>query len=651
MNEFFTSHNLTIFDSRDDRYRHPFGAVAEGTNIHFRICLPRGIECSRAQLVIHDEFAPKGSEDTYHDMFWCGLEGGDAEWWEIDYAPEKSTLAYYWFAVDTNAGKLFVSKTWAGKGLIAHSPSAWQLTVYAADFVTPDWLDGGIIYQIFPDSFCKSGEEHDNVPDDRTMHAWGEQPHWQPDANGVYTNRHYFGGDLKGIISRLDYLKSLSVTAIYLNPIFEAHENHRYNTADYTRIDPLLGTDDDFRLLCREAEKRGMRLILDGVFSHTGADSIYFNKNGRYKSIGAYNSTDSPYYSWYKFNHWPDNYSSWWGFVSLPELIEDSPGVMSYMTDDGGIIQRWLGEGACGWRLDVADELPDDFLDALRTAAKKQDPDAVIIGEVWEDASCKVAYSFRRRYLLGRQLDSVMNYCFKDAILGFLHGEDGGSVMDRIMTILEHYPPQVTRLLMNLIGTHDTERILTSLAGEHSGGNGREWQACHHLSEEQRNWGRKRYMLAIILQYTLPGVPSVYYGDEAGMEGYRDPFNRGCYPWGHEDTMLIGWHRALGHLRASLDCFTGVGFLPIEAHGSVIAYLRFGEKDTLLVAVNSGDYECSIVVQEELQEAVCLLGSYDGGRYLVLPPCSAAILCVKHSDLLITDKDYLARRNGGSTAV
>ena len=629
MNEVFAAKDRPIFDSRDKRYRSPFGAVAAGQNVHLRICLPRSIECSGAQLVVRDELA---ETETRFGMFWCGLEGDSAEWWEIDYAPEKPSLYFYWFTIATNAGMRYVGRTWGAKGMVSAAPSAWQLTAYEEDYKTPDWMDGGIMYQIFPDSFCSSGEAHENVPTDRTLHEWGEQPHWQPDERGVYTNRHYFGGDLKGITSRLDYLKSLNVSVIYLNPIFEAHENHRYNTADYTKIDPLLGDEKDFEKLCAEAKKRGMRVILDGVFSHTGCDSVYFNKYGRYESQGAYNSTQSPYYSWYKFNNWPDDYSSWWGFISLPELIEDSDGVMEYINGKGGIIQRWLAKGASGWRLDVADELPDRFLDGLRAAAKAQDPNAVIIGEVWEDASNKVAYSLRRRYLLGKQLDSVMNYCFKDAILGFLKGEDGASVMDKIMNILENYPPQVTRVLMNLVGTHDTERILTSLAGENSGSNGREWQAVHHMNDGQREWGKKRYRLATVLQYTLPGVPSIYYGDEAGMEGYRDPFNRGCYPWGGEDESLIEWHRELGRIRTSLDCFKGADFTPVEARGALLAYTRRGEKDAVLTAVNAGDGEAVVTVPEDMRGARCLIGDYDGGNELRVPGNSAAVLHMETSD-------------------
>lgn len=618
--------NLAMFDSRDVRYKDKYGAVVEGTNVHLRICLPRSMGCSAAKVLIHDEL--KGT-DSVSNMFWCGMEGESAEWWETDVQFETASLYFYHFSLTTNEGEKKLSRAWGGKGEITGTPAFWQQTVYEKDFATPDWLDGGIMYQIFPDSFCRSGRRYANVPGDRRMNTWGGEPHWRVDEDGTFRNNRFFGGDLEGIISKLDYLESLGVTCIYLNPIFESAENHRYSTADYTNIDPLLGSTEDFNRLCAEARKRGIRVIIDGVFSHTGSDSVYFNREGRYKREGAYNTHNSPYATWYKFQQWPDKYSSWWGFETLPELNEDDPAVLQFLTGGGGIVQRWLGEGAGGWRLDVADELPDVFLDELRSAAKKQKPDAVIIGEVWEDASNKIAYSLRRRYLLGRQLDSVMNYCFRDAIVDYLNGMDAADAMETIQTILENYPPQVIRLLMNMVGTHDTERIMTALAGEPSNGRGRDWQCGQRLSAQQREYGRQRCKLASVLQYTLPGVPSVYYGDEAGMEGYRDPFNRACYPWGSEDTEMIAWYRALGQIRRSHDCFTGSDMEVVRASGRVMAYIRRGEKDSVLTVINAGQSDETLSLPEEFRQALPLIGEPLCGNYIFVPAGGLAVLSLK----------------------
>ncbi len=619
--------SIKIFDSRDPKYRSPFGAVEEETQIHFRIKLPRYLGCTSATLIVRNDMT---GEEERSNMFWCGMEGSDTEWWEVDYTPAKASLYFYWFELSSGSGSRFIGRTRACLGeLLTSTPSSlWQITVYEHGFKTPDWLSGGIIYQIFPDSFAKSGKQHKDVPDDRIIQNWDELPHWQPDPDGKITNRHYYGGDLEGITNKLDYIKSLGVTCIYLNPIFEAHENHRYNTADYSKVDPLLGGLPALKKLSTEAKKRGIKLIFDGVFSHTGAESIYFNQKNRYDSVGAYNSMQSPYYPWYSFKNWPNDFESWWGITTLPELKEDNEAVLDYFAGKGGILQRWLDYSG-GWRLDVADELPDVFLDRLRAAVKDKDEDAVIIGEVWEDASNKCAYSYRRRYLLGKQLDSVMNYPFKDAIIGFLTGVDASDSIEIIMTILENYPPQVVRLLMNSLGTHDTERIITALAGEPSHGRDRYWQSSHQLSPDQFHRGIKLLKLASLMQFTLPGVPSVYYGDEVGLEGYRDPFNRHSYPWGHENTELLDWYRNLGSLRHSLSCLAEGGFQTVWSQGRCMAYMRTGEDESVLAAFNAGDWDFTLQLPEEFVDSQALIGNYGGGKYLCLAPLDCALLKIK----------------------
>lgn len=596
------------FDSRSPIYRSPTGAVAAGTGVHLKVSLPRDMRSSRVRLCMERD----GCSTQPYDMFWCGSDG-IVDWWECDYTPDTPGLYFYSFEITSPSGTHFLNRGARGRGVLSQGRTCWQITAYSPDFVTPDWLAGGVMYQIFPDSFSRSGKAHRNVPAERVMLDWGAPPHWQPDENGEITNRRYYGGDLEGITQRLDYLRELCVTCIYLNPIFEAHENHRYNTADYTRIDPLLGTNEHFSRLCKEAKKRGMRVILDGVFSHTGADSIYFNRFGRYDSCGAYNSPDSPYRSWYSFEQWPDRYASWWGFVTLPELRETEPAVLDYFCGEKGIAAQWLGRGAGGWRLDVADELPDEFLFALRRAAKKENPDAVIIGEVWEDASTKCAYSQRRRYFTEGQLDSVMNYPFRSAILGFLSGADAFETADSIETILENYPPQVIRLLMNIVGTHDTERAITALAGESSYGRDRAWQSAQRLSPEQYALGVRRLKLAALMQFTLPGVPCIYYGDEVGVEGYRDPFNRSSFPWEGGNTELLEFYRTLSLTRTQLDCFAEGEMRFIHAEDGSLVYTRTGEHDSVLVALCARG-RLSLELPGQFAEGKCVLGGVHNGR-------------------------------------
>ena len=611
---------MSMFCSRDTRYRAPFGAVKEHTPVHFRLCLPRSLGC-RGAFLMHrrDSGLP-----VYDGMLWAGMDGEDREWWECHVAPDTADLYWYAFMLETDGGKRYLCRERGGHARLCDTPGEWwQLTCYEDGFTTPDWLAGGVMYQIFPDRFFCSGNEKQNVPADRVMRdVWGEMPHWEPDAHGIVRNNDFFGGDLQGITEKLDYLESLGVTCVYLNPIFESHSNHRYDTADYSRIDPLLGTAEDLKTLTAEAKKRGIRVMLDGVFSHTGADSIYFNKYGRYGNGGAFRDPMSPYRPWYHFSRWPDGYAGWWGFDTLPEVEELNPAFLDCITGDGGILHQWMACGVSAWRLDVADELPDGFLEALRVSVKKADPDAVVLGEVWEDASNKHSYGHRRRYLLGRQLDSVMNYPFCGAILDYLRNANAAEFTERVMTVLENYPPQVVRLLMNSLGTHDTERAITVLGGEALGGRGRRWQAEQQLSSEQYARGKRLLMLAGVLQYTLPGVPCVYYGDEAGLQGYRDPFNRGCYPWGNEDGELVQWFAALGKCRRENDVFADGTFVPISADGAVV-FAREGENGAVICAVNPTAENGIIPLPDEWCEGEKLLG--EGAvlnGLLHLPPLS-----------------------------
>ncbi len=614
------------FDSRSEEFRRPFGAVAAGTTVYFRIRLPRCWGCHAAALVVRQD----GCFDCVMGMFWAGMDGDEHEWWDIRYTPGEAALLFYGFRLDLALGRGWLIRRPDGTAAYSYETQEpmWQLTVYAADYTTPDWLSGGIMYQIFPDRFFCSGTAKDGVPDGRVLHErWDEEPVWRPDEQGRVLNNDFFGGDLDGIREKLDYLAGLGVTCLYLNPIFEAGSNHRYDTADYTKIDPLLGDEAAFRRLTDEAKKRKIRILLDGVFSHTGADSVYFDRERRYPGLGAYESPGSPYYGWYHFRRWPNDYRSWWGFDTLPEVDELSPGFLAYICGEDGVLAKWQRAGAAGWRLDVADELPDAFLEALRSRVKATDPDAVVLGEVWEDATNKESYGHRRRYLLGRQLDSVMNYPFRQAILLFLLEGGRGRFFEQVMNVVENYPPQALRLLMDHIGTHDTARAITVLGGEPERGRGRSWQAEQHLSAEQRALGTARLRLATLLQFALPGVPCIYYGDEAGMEGYGDPFDRGPYPWGHEDAELIAWYRALGAARHGCPALTDGKIRPLMSGEDVAAFVRGDGEGALLCAVDRGGQPHTVALPPEFRTARIAAGAgevRDGVLYL--SPLSGAWL-------------------------
>lgn len=539
-----------IYDSWDSDYKSQFGAIRRLSECRFTIRLPKEINLDYAPVLV---LFRTGFKERFITMNFDGeFEGSNC--YTTTYIPKYSGVHYYYFAYTNNGVRHYIKRLNAHIGDIDNG-DMFQLTVYRRHYETPDFLKGGVMYQIFPDRFCKSGKVHENVPTDRVIRDdWGGMPYYKPDQNGHVWNNDYFGGDLDGIRSKLDYLHDLGVTCIYLNPIFESHENHRYNTADYSKVDPMLGTNDDFKALCDEAREKGISVILDGVFSHTGADSIYFNKFNRYPEPGAYNSTESPYYEWYNF--WGNKeYEAWWGIDTLPNVKENNPSYTNYICGDGGILDYWISMGAAGYRLDVADELPDEFLDNLNKCVKKHGKEKIVIGEVWEDASNKESYGVKRRYLLGDQLDSVMNYPFREAIINFIKGMDVRQFRDWIMGILENYPKQTVDVLMNFVSTHDIERAINRFGGENCDDKSKDWMANRELTPQEYENGKKKLKAAMVLQFFLPGVPSIYYGDEAGLQGWKDPFNRRCFPWGNEDLELLNYTKQLAQIRKNSKAF------------------------------------------------------------------------------------------------
>lgn len=611
-----------IYDSWDRTYKSVFGALRQNEPCTFTICLPESANLDTAPMLVL--YRP-GMKERFIPMNRTFRHEG-----EIFYSATCSArypgVHYYYFSYISGGQWFYIKKAAAHEGVIGEG-DLFQLTVYDESFTTPDFLKGGVMYQIFPDRFCRSGQPHENIPDGRVLREdWGGTPFYRPDQNGHVWNNDYFGGDLEGIIQKLDYLESLGVTCIYLNPIFESHENHRYNTANYRRVDPLLGTNQDFARLCTEAARHGISVILDGVFSHTGADSIYFNKFRRYDTVGAYNSPESPYYKWYSFHQYPDVYEAWWGIDTLPNVNENEPEYTDYICGRGGVLEYWMNLGAAGFRLDVADELPDAFLDHLHDCVKAADGDHVVIGEVWEDASTKEAYGIRRRYLLGSQLDSVMNYPFRSAIMQYIGGCSPYDFRNSIMTILENYPKCSADVLMNFVSTHDIERAITVFGGEPANGRNKDWQAERRLSPQQYEIGKKKLKAAMVLQFFLPGVPSIYYGDEAGLDGYGDPFNRRCFPWGHEDQDLIEFTRELSRIRHSSKVFVdgALKFLTLDDDYIVFTRYRDHRRKGMVIALNRTDHEIVFGVDKTpFNDRYTLFKVVHGeirGNDVILPP-------------------------------
>ena len=610
----------TIFDSRDIRYKEPYGAAASGTKVTFTLRPPRSMGYSWARLSARFEF--RADEVVEVPMPWSGLDGAEDLFTCVLDTGDYVGLVWYTFTLERLDGK-------NGEQL-----GPYQLTVYDGGEEVPSWFGEGMTYQIFPDRFRRT-----RIPDPtgmvvgRWVHAaWQDEPEYRPDRNGEIRNRDFFGGSLKGVEEKLDYLRSLGVRTLYFCPIFEAAENHRYGTADYQAIDPMLGTEEDFSHLCQEAHRRGMRVMLDGVFNHTGYVSRYFNGDGFYPEPGAHQSQDSSYYSWYNFTKWPNQYESWWGIYSLPSVNEHAPSYREFVFGgENSVVRRWLRAGADGWRLDVADELPDDFVEGIHAAARAEKADAVVIGEVWEDGSTKVAYGVRRKHILGRHCDGLMNYPFRGAALEYLQGGDAKDFMETMETLRENYPPFAFYSAMNSLGTHDTPRILTLLGvGGECRDRSREWRANFRMEPDQRRRGKELLKLGAALLFAFPGSPTVYYGDEAGMEGFEDPFNRRTFPWGREDYELLGWFTRLGHLRQEYPALCRGDIQYRAAQGPLLAFTRSLGEETILAAFNAGNDPVELRLEDE-ERIELLLGAARfqisaQGHVLTLPPHTGSLL-------------------------
>lgn len=571
-----------MFNSLLAEHKTPFGAVAAGEEMTLRFTLPQG-DPRTPSLLLYRAGQP---QPLLHTPL---CRQGDA--FTLRYTPQEPGLYYYGFRLSdgTLLHRAPDGSADYGEGQL------WQLTVYDKAYDIPQKFAGQVMYQIFPDRYYNSGREKTGVPADRRMHRdWQEEPQSVPDADGVFRCNDYFGGDLAGITEKLPELAALGVGVLYLNPIFEAHSNHRYNTADYLRIDPLLGTEQDFITLCQRAHEHGIKIILDGVFNHTGSDSLYFNKEGRYGPGGAYRDPHSPYRSWYCWKDAAANmYESWWGFTTLPKLNSRDESWREFLCGENGIVRHWLRLGADGWRLDVVDEYPDELVRMIRQAARAEKPDALIIGEVWEDASCKEAYGEHRQYLMGHELDSVMNYPLRDAILAYLNGGTAEHFAETMETLRENYPRDVFYNLMNIIGTHDTARALTVLGVmSEDWKKSRDERAHYELPPDRLETAKRRLRLAAVIQFTMPGSPTIYYGDEAGRQGFEDPFNRRTYPWGAEDREILAFYRRLCEVRADSETLRR-GELRFDTgeNDALLRYERTLGRSRIIILVNRSRQE------------------------------------------------------------
>ena len=518
----------------------------------------------------------------------------------------ETGLYFYYFEVEANIygnKRTFIYGKNHEDGYVCEysyeNLNKYQITVHE-DFEIPSWYKEGVMYNIFVDRFNNGNrnKKPSNPKKNSFIYAnWSDEPMYIKDKNGDVIRWDFHGGNLKGIIDKLPYLSKIGVSIIYLSPIFESSSNHKYNTGDYKKIDPMFGDEEILKELIEKANKKGINIILDGVFSHTGADSKYFNKFGNYDEVGAYQSKDSKYSSWYTFNDFPDDYKCWWGVKDLPNVNELNKSYMDYIIyDKDSVINKWTDMGIKGWRLDVADELPTEFIKEIRKELKKNDAESVLVGEVWEDASNKITYNERRNYLVGNQLDSVMGYPFRDNIVSFLKGNiTSKELNNKFMTIKENYPKESFKANLNLISSHDVARIKTEL-----------------------NYDEAMVKLAVATQMTFEGVPYIYYGDEAGLCGGTDPDNRKTYPWKNEDEDMIEFYKEAINTRKKYSVLTSGDTEFIDTNDDdVFGYIRFNDKcEKILILINRSleNKNISINIKENTLEIVDI--KYSSKKYL-----------------------------------
>ncbi len=575
-----------LYDSKNLKFKTPFGTLKQNESCGITIYIPHDCKTREVKLVLQAEngepyaefYMQKNGSDENYEHYFC------------EFSVVSEGLYFYYFYIKTQDGEFPLYKEGYDMTNMC-SGDMWQLSVIDKDFAVPETYAGAVMYQIFPDRFYKYGDVNANGKlEPYYLHEnMADIPHFAPDQNGKVQNNDFYGGNLAGIAEKLDYLKELGVSVIYLNPIFKAYSNHRYDTADYKKIDEMLGTEKDFVNLCEKAHQKGIKIILDGVFSHTGSNSIYFDKDNIF-GTGAYSNPNSEYRSWFDFQSYPDKYTSWWGIDTLPCTNELNEQFLNYIIeDDDSVIAHWLNLGADGFRLDVADELPDEFIARLRKRMKGINPESLLIGEVWEDASNKISYGNRRKYFTHGELDSVMNYPFKEAIINFVSNGDANAIKNTVMTIYENYPRGVVNSLMNILSTHDTVRILTALGIDNCPAD-KQQRAVYKLTPQEFEKGLQKLKCAVLLQFVLPGMPSIYYGDEIGTQGFEDPFCRSFFDWDRtKNNDLLEFYKKLGKIKNSYtELKTGDLDMHAIAHGQLIIE-RQADGKILTCAVNVAD--------------------------------------------------------------
>ncbi len=547
------------------------------------VFIPRSLGSSHLTLEVYDEKCKKKIKSLPGENvgFTAALEQYSIK---IQVSALPTGLYFYKIRISTLLGDIYANGTPDNIWFSEKHSGFFQLSVYEPPKNTLTELSGGVIYHIFVDRFAKD----ENVkPKPGTVIAdnWDIIPEYPEYPGAFMKNNSFYGGSLNAAAKRLDYIKSLGVNIVYLSPVFDSPSNHKYDTADYLTVDSMFGGDEALQHFINEARARGIAVILDGVFNHTGADSIYFNRFGNYPELGAYQSKDSKYYPWYDFKSHPDIYESWWGIDILPRINTGNSDFEKFILDK--IIMKYRDMGIAGLRLDVVDELSDDFVKKIKSALSKGGK-SILYGEVWEDGSNKIAYGKRKQYYLGGELDGVMNYPLRTGIIDFFRNHNTEKLRYALTDIINNAPKHIRDMQMNILGTHDTERILTAIGAESPAGKSNAELARLRMNKNVLLCAQEKLMSAYTVLATLPGIPAIFYGDEAGLEGYSDPFNRMPYPE-NISKKLLNHYKKIGQIREKYDIYADGEYNLTELTPELLIFSRYKDGLFLLTVCNNSD--------------------------------------------------------------
>lgn len=567
-------------------------------------------------------------EQRVFDMKWTRNENNYA-FFEATVDLENCPLYHYYFSYYANGKSQYYKDE---KKKVTGDTTILREECYkkSVNFDAPDWAKGAVAYQIFPDRFNKGKETVMAPMARRRIHEnWYELPILEPDVGGIYNN-DFFGGNFRGIMEKIPYIADLGVDIVYFNPIVRSQSTHRYDTADYFQPDPYLGTVEELKQMIDEFHKFGIKVIFDGVFNHTGNDSIYFNQYGTYDSVGAYQSLESPYRDFYEFDE-KGKVHGWWGFETLPTISKNNPKFMDMVCGNGGVIDVWCSWGIDGIRLDVMDELPDHHIMGINRAMQRNKPNNFIIyGEVWENAMRK-----GRSYINDKEAHSVMNYFLMDPLLRYYMYGDTHKLDRALREILTEYPIETIQTLMNSTSTHDTSRFIEFFSCNVFKYNGKdywdidwhgmsekeriEWQKNHKLTHEQYEHGKtvmKSYVTALAF---MPGMFTIFYGDEVGVQGIGNLLNRATYPWGHEDLELLEFYKKLIKSRKSEEFLRKADMRVIKIDQNQFVFERYDDNEQAIVIASRVDHETQIAIPEEYKDAKIVFSNGENSKNTLAP--------------------------------